>query len=415
VVVEALIVVGCYAAFWSNLGGMAEIVRPLIFASLLLAAFWALASSKMQRVLPTPTEFLLYAIGLLSGIVSLVRSEDYCIYYTMYFLAILVFTSVITRTLSLERLMDLGAVVTLLCIGTSLIVDGHSFVTTLRVTIGPNGILRFSPLNNHPLLTGYIFGSGSLLLMRRVYLSRSLLERVIMSAGVLFAWAFTIAASARSSVVGLLMALGFAAVMEFRVFNRLSAKRIALGASILTVTALVYFGFASSYLADILQLNSSYRGFGTGATGRTDLWMKGVQSLVSDPYLIAFGGGLRSSEYSVIGFLTENSYLTMLLDSGIFAGAALVFAIVSCPIRALRLQRSRAPSEPNTLICLASFFIFSIVQCFFIRNFIGIGNPTSLLTLLFLISLSMRTAPDRRASRQPVRNNVETSLARARP
>jgi exopolysaccharide production protein ExoQ len=389
--IETLIVVGCYLAFWANAGGVGPVARPLIFVCLFLAALLAVITNKMQRIAATPAELLLYLIGILSAAVSLVRSEDYCIYYTMYYVVTLIFISVFARALTLERLLDLGAFVILMCIATCILLQGKALIAALEISIGPHGLERFSPFNNHPLLVGHIFGSGSLLLARRVYLARNALERNLMAVGVLLAWSIVLAASSRSTIIAVMAAAVFAVFVEFRALKAITGKGFAMAAAAIGALAVLYFGFASAYLVNILEINSSYRGFGTGATGRTDLWAQGMDALLSDPMLIVLGGGLRSSEYSVIGFLTENSYLTILLDSGIFMGGALIALLLYSPFMALRLQNS-SKSPKKTLAFLPSFFVFLLIQCFFLRYFIGIGNPTSLLTLVFVVSLSMYAA-----------------------
>ncbi|MGD0504554.1 MAG: O-antigen ligase family protein [Steroidobacteraceae bacterium] len=399
--IEALIVSGCYLAFLSNPGGLGEGVRPIIFVLLLLAALVAIVTKKMQRITATPAELLLYLVGMLSGAVSLVRSEDYCIYYTMYYVAILIFISVLARTLTLERMLDVGTAVILLCIASCIVFQGRSLIAALEISIGPSGLERYKPFGNHPLLMGYIFGSGSLLLARRVYLARNTLGRNLMAAAVLLAWSIVLATSSRSSIIALMVAAVFAAFFEFRVLRAVTGKRFLIAAAAIGTLAVLYFGFASRYFVSILEIDSSYRGVGTGATGRTDLWAKGMDALFSDPALIAFGGGLRSSEYTVIGFLTENSYLTILLDSGILVGGALILLLLYSPIKAVRLQRSSPKASKMTLAFLPSFFVFLLIQCFFLRYFIGIGNPTSLLTLLFVVSLSMYTGFQASLARAP--------------
>jgi exopolysaccharide production protein ExoQ len=386
--IEALIVMGCYTAFWSNAGAMGPIARPLIFVFLFLAAFWAIASGKVRRIAATPAELLLYVIGILSAAVSVVRSEDYSIVYSIYYLGAIVLVSVLARTVSLDRLLDLGALVTILCVLTCVISERHDLISALSITIGKNGMYRFSPLGNHPLLTGDIFGGGSILLVRRLYLSRNTLERCVMVVGTLAAWTFVLGASARSSVVALSTAAAFAIVVEFRLTRVLFAKRVGL--VLLAVAALIvlYFGPAHTYLQDMFAVNSSYRGIGTGATGRTDLWAQGIESLSTDPSRLALGGGLRSSEADFIGFSTENSYITILLDSGLFFGSALIALFFYSPVSALRLSRS-STSGSNSFAFLPSFFVFLLVQCFFIRDLVGLGNPISLMTLFFIGSLSM--------------------------
>ena len=116
--------------------------------------------------------------------------------------------------------------------------------------------------------------------------------------------------------------------------------------------------------------------------------------------VVAFGGGLRSSDYMVIGFLTENSYITILLDSGIFLGTALIWVLLSSPLRALRQSRMVA-DKPNRLAFAPSFFIFLLVQCFFVRYLVGLGNPAALITLILLMSLSMRVGYQDNLARTP--------------
>jgi len=420
--IEVLIAIGCYLAFWSNAGGVSAITRPMIFVFLFLACAVAVGTGRVRRVGTTPLELLLYSIAILSAVVSLARSEDYCIYYTMYYVVTIVFASVLARTVSLPRLMDLGAYITLLCVVTALAVDRNGFLAALQVSIGVNGLERFSPLNNHPLLVGYVFGSGSLLLARRVYLARNALERVLMAGGMLLCWSILLAASSRSAIIALGVAVIFALLFEFRVLRGLTFARFAAGVAVLAIIAIICFGPASDYLTRILELDSSYRGFGSGATGRTVLWAKGLESLTSDPTLIAFGGGLRSSEYSVIGFLTENSYISILLDSGIFFGAALILYILYVPLRALALRRQAASVEAGSersLALYAAYFVFLLIQCFFLRYFVGIGNPTSLLTLLFMMSLSLypgfQAAPERQTRPGVARSKLPSGLARAKP
>jgi O-antigen ligase len=388
---EALIVAGCYLAFWSNASRLGPLARPMIFVFLFAACALAIATGRVKRIAATPLELLFYSIAILSAAVSLVRGEDYCIYYTMYYVVILVFASILTRVVPIPRLLDLGAYVTLLCLATCLALSSKALLSALQISVGANGLERYSALNNHPLLMGYIFGSGAILLVRRVRLTQRLLERCVMIAGTLVCLAILLGASSRSGIIALTVSAAFALVVEMHVFRRLTFTRFLAGLFGLAAIAFICLGPANDYLTRILELDSTYRGFGSGATGRTDLWAKGLASLASDPALVAFGGGLRSSEYSVIGFSTENSYITILLDSGVLFGAALIVFMLYTPLRALALAREaeRSGTGQNLLALYATYFLFLLIQCFFLRYFIGIGNSTSLMTLFFMLSLSM--------------------------
>ena len=387
--IEALLVAAIYSAYWSSSPGLESVVRPLIFIFLLLAAMLAIMGHKVKPIAPTPSEWLLYALGLLSAGVALVRSVDYSIYYSMYFVTAIICFSVIARSVPLERLLDLAALSILLCVVTTVVLDWRDLIACLSISIGKTGLHRFTPFGNHPLLVGYVAGSGSILMVRRAYLARSPWERLAMAGGVVLAWAMVLAASSRSAVAGLIAASVFAFAAELRFLRGSNLGRGGVILLFIGVIVALYLAFNSTYLQDILEVNSSTRGVGSGVTGRTDLWAKGLESLTSDPSLVAFGGGLRSSEYSVIGFLTENSYITILLDSGALVGSTLILFILMAPFGALRQSRA-STDKPNALVLLPSFFVFLLIQCFFVRYLIGLGNPTALFTLLLLMALSMR-------------------------
>jgi exopolysaccharide production protein ExoQ len=387
--IEAMVVAAGFVAYLSSSPGLDAIARPLIFVLLLFAALVAIMGKKVRPITPTASELLLYAVGLLSSAVALVRSVDYSIFYSMYFLTAIVCVSVIVRAVPLERLLDLAAMSILLCVVTTVVFDWRDLLTCLSISIGKSGLHRFTPFGSHPLLVGYIFGSGSILLARRAYLARRAWERYAMTGGVVLAWAMVLGASARSAVAGLVVAAVFAYIAEFRFFKDSSLGRAGMIAIVIGAVAAVYFAATSTYLQSLLEVNSETRGLGSGVTGRTDLWAKGLMSLTSDPTLVAFGGGLRSSEYSVIGFLTENSYITILLDSGALLGSALILFLMLAPFSALRQSRA-STAAPNVLVLLPSFFVFLLVQCFFVRYLVGLGNPTALYTLVLFTALSMR-------------------------
>jgi hypothetical protein len=381
-----MIVAAGYVAYVSSSPGLDSVARPLIFILLLLAALIAIMGKKIRPIPPTASELLLYAVGIISSAVALVRSVDYSIYYSMYFLTAIICISVIARTVPLDRLLDLAAICMLLCVVTTVLFYGKDLLACLSISVGKTGLRRFTPFGSHPLLVGYIFGSGSILLVRRAYLAGRPWERYVMACGAVLAWTMVLGASARSAVAGLVAAALFAYIVEFRFFKGSSLGRAGMVTIVIGALAGVYLAATSSYLQKLLEVNSDTRGIGSGVTGRTDLWEKGLLSLTSDPTLVAFGGGLRSSEYSVIGFLTENSYITILLDSGAILGSALILFLMLAPLAALRQSRA---SSTHALVLLPSFFVFLLVQCFFVRYLVGLGNPTALYTLVLFMGLSM--------------------------
>src|ERR1700722_18756534 len=107
--IGAMIVAAGYIAYLSSSPSLEAAGRPLIFVLLLLAALTAIMGKKLKPIMPTASELLLYTVGIVSSAVALVRSIDYSIFYSMYFLTAIICISVIVRTLPLERLLDLAA------------------------------------------------------------------------------------------------------------------------------------------------------------------------------------------------------------------------------------------------------------------------------------------------------------------
>jgi exopolysaccharide production protein ExoQ len=214
--------------------------------------------------------------------------------------------------------------------------------------------------------------------------------------GVFLSITYVFAASARGS----LLALFFVYLCMYVNYHGLNVKIMISALSILLVgviSAVIfdYSGFLD-WAGNILEINSDTRGVDSGGTGRFDLWAMGVDFLLSNFDRFMFGGGFRSAEESSIGFLTENSYLTIYLELGVFVGTLLIstyfyycFMIVrgSCSIR------------DDGVMCFGSCFIvgfavlFLIVQSVFNRYLFAIGNPYSVSVLLLMFSASIYFRP----------------------
>lgn len=395
--IEVLVAIACYLTFFANVGSIGTAVQVAALGLLFAAAGWAILLEKVNAAPTSLTEVILYAVGVVSAVLGMYATDLGPLTYSVGLLGAVILTSVVARSLSLERLLDIGAVVMLLCVLTAIAVERGNILATLSISFGRTGLLRFSPLGNHPNLTGYMFGAGSILMMRRIFISNSLLERLVMAVGMLFSWAFILAASARSSILALLVTGALTIVVERRVRRVIGAKWILVGILAAAVIGLAFSDKIVSYLNQMLELDSSTRGVSSGGSGRVDIWWHGIETLFDDPFLLMFGGGFRSSSSDVIGFSTESSYVTILLDSGIFIGGVVIFAFLSAPLRALRLSLAQLP-QANTLILSSAFWTFLLVQSIFNRYLLAVGNPVSLLTLLILFSLAMRAPQEHEQS-----------------
>lgn len=384
--IELLIVAACYLTFYAKVGGTAVQVAALVL--LFGAAAYAVVLDRVKAIPLSSTEMVLYCAGVISVVLGLLGGDE-VVGSSVAFLIVIVLISIVGRSVSLERLLDSGAAVALLCVITCVVVERATVLQALSITVGRNGLLRLMPLENHPDMTGYIFAAGSILLVRRALVSKSTLERMMMAAATLLSWTFILAASARSSIIALFAAGLMAIVFEFRRSRLVSFKWISISAVCIAIIGVLFFAKIAKYLRGILELDSGVRGVGSGGSGRLELWWRGIATLFNDPVTLAVGGGFRSSAAELIGFSTESSYITILLDSGLFFGSAIILLFWYAPIKALRLTVPQA-RHSSKLVLLPCLLTFIVVEAVFNRYLLAIGNPASLVTLIILLALSMQ-------------------------
>jgi len=412
--IRILILLGCYASFWANMPLYGWIMQAAFLVLFLVASFIAFAEKRVLGAAPSLAEIVLYGAAALSTAVGLIRSDEYTTLYSALFLAALILISLVSRAITLEQLLDIGAGASLLGVLTCLLVDGHSLLKALSISVGRTGLFRFSPLNTHPDLAGLLYGSCSILMARRAYIAKGAVERGVMISGVVLAGTYILAASARASLLALAVASVAAVVLEIRPRLATYMKLAAIGLAAICVTSLVSASRLVSYLQGILELNSKYRGAATGGSGRTEIWQHGISALFQDPTRLIFGGGLRSSESSAFGWAsTENSYISILLDSGAFVGTAIISVYIYSAIKAWKL--SQASYQSNSQIFLFAYVVFLLAESFFNRYLLAIGNAGSLLALMILISLSIRKVPARELNAATSRAASECSRAAPKP
>jgi exopolysaccharide production protein ExoQ len=391
--IELLVGAACYVTFFALLPGVGTIVQVLGLGLLVCAALYAFVMNRVRAVPVSATELIMYALGVLYVSVAVFHDTD-TLLSSLAFLSAVIVISIVSRTIALDRLLDVCACVALMCVITSIVVDHREAISALSVTIGRRGLERFSPLQTTADLTGYLFGAGAILMFRRAIVTRSLVERGTMALGALVSCLFVLAASARASLLALAFAAVLSVVLELGTKRVLGMAWVRIGAVLVTLCCIVFSTKIFPYLGKILEVDSNTRGVASGGTGRTELWARGVASIFNDATTFALGGGFRSSNASIIGFSTESSYITIILDSGVFLGAAVIFAFWYAPIKALKLT-DRETRYSSSLVLLATFMTFLVIESVFNRYLLAIGNPISLMTLLILFSLSTRPNPAR--------------------
>jgi exopolysaccharide production protein ExoQ len=388
--IEFLVGAACYLTLFAVLPGIGTAMQVLALVLLFGAAVWAVLLGRVKAIPMSAPELVMYVVGVAYVAVAMLVDED-SVAISSVFLCAIVFISIVSRAISLERMMDVGAAVALLCALTVLVVERQNAVAALVPHAG-GALSRFMPLGSTPNLVGYIYGAGPILMIRRALISKRTIERVVMVGGSLVSCLVVLAASARSSLVALLAAALMAIFLEYGIGRVFSLKWVKLGAIAFTIFGLAFSDRIGAYFTRMLEIDSETRGMASGGSGRTTLWARGIDMLFNDPMKFVLGGGFRSSGPDVIGFSTESSYITILLESGVFIGAAVILVFAYSPIKALKLT-SPQDRHASSLILVASFLTFVIVESIFNRYLLAIGNPTSLLSLLVLFTLWMRDGP----------------------
>jgi len=388
--IEVLVGAACYLTLFAVLPGIGPGMQVLALVLLFGAAAWAVLLHRVKAIPMSVPELVIYVVGVSYVAVAMLVEEE-SVAISSVFLCTVVFISIVARAISLERMMDVGAAVAMACVLTVLVVDHRDAAAALVPRAG-GALDRFMPLGSTPNLVGYIYGAGSILMIRRALVSKRTIERLLMVGGSLVSCLFVLAASARSSLVALLAAALIAVFLEYGFGRVVSLKWVKVGAIVFTIVGLAFSDRIGAYFARMLEIDSETRGLASGGSGRTSLWARGIDILFNDPVRFIFGGGFRSSGSDVIGFSTESSYITIMLESGVFIGAAVILVFAYSPIKALKLTPPQ-DRHASSLILVASFLTFLIVESVFNRYLLAIGNPTSLLSLLVLFTVWIRPGP----------------------
>src|SRR5262245_28272347 len=129
-------------------------------------------------------------------------------------------------------------------------------------------------------------------------------------------------------------------------------------------------------------IHDRYRGLESGASGRFETWAVVWDLFLSNPVI---GVGFRAHESLLkVNTSAHNGYLALLAEIGLVGFAGALYLTLSGLHRAWR--RMKMQSENHTMSVLVGFSCGFFALAMFERYFINVGNPTSLLFLLSILS-----------------------------
>ncbi len=358
---------------------------------LVLSAAICLLTNRVRSIPVTPVEILLIATFILSLLANIASDDSFSYTYTVLFLVTCLSFSVVSRSLSMEDMLRSARIAFVLIAATAVLLQYDLLLTSLRGDfVYGLGIYRFRPFNTHPNLVGFMYGGGGVLLLVSAANQKGMARLISIGVG-LGLMLCVLGASARAGLLAAAFSLALHAAYRYR-------RQLLQGPWGLAMIGLalipVVFGYANNildYLSRILDLASSTRGLDSGGTGRFDLWASGLDYL-SDASTLAllFGSGLRSASTDNIGFSTESSLITLLIENGIVAGTLLVLAPLTT-IYAVLKGRNRI--EQRSVI--VAVLLFASVQSIFNRYLLAIGNSFSLFILMLLIAVAVHLRDSR--------------------
>lgn len=255
--------------------------------------------------------------------------------------------------------------------------------------------IRLNPPILQPNTIGFMFiAFASAFAWRLSDRSEKLLVRVLWGGLTVSAVAITFLASSRASLLAL--AMGAACAGSLWIGRAIRQRRVTKSVIVLTLAALVFAVLFSAtlrpervvtsarYVEKTLQLDSSYRGFGSGLSGRLPRWEATWHALLADGTWVV-GAGYRTSEQH-LGFSVDNGYLVVAYEVGVLGLIAIVGQLIWCLwVVSSSYRRSEYWEDRRLSLVVAALVVALLVNNIFDRYLFGIGNPFSLLALFLIV------------------------------
>lgn len=182
----------------------------------------------------------------------------------------------------------------------------------------------------------------------------------------------------RAAILGTGVAISLLLMFRYRRMSDRSFLELLVAGLVIIVVTLTMGSILADAGAEVLALNDPYRGLKRGASGRFSVWAETFDLWLEHPLM---GVGYRSHEFYVSISSSHNGYLSTLAETGL-VGAIPLFSFVA--LGSLRLFRWAAVGQLWAQLGV-SLIAGYLCICFFERYLLNVGNPASLLVLIFLL------------------------------
>jgi exopolysaccharide production protein ExoQ len=344
-------------------------------------AFFAANSRKLLSI--TYFDAIILVSIFFSYCATFISQEGYVLAYTTFFLITYLSIMVIAQHTTSDELFTCIRVSIVIILAIVTVFDSEMLLNALTPGALRRWELRQAPFGMHPNLAGFVYG-GFIVMTANARLGGWGRNRLVNPAIILLCLAVMVAASARGGLLAVALTLAVYVCIEI-VKGQDSRAYIALLGIALIIFSFVFWDQILAYATEMLDLNTKQRGLESGGTGRIDIWQYGIDYIANRSWEIFIGSGLRSATL----FPTENSYINIGIESGLF----LTTAILVCFLALLSYSYRRQRSERGFYRFAFYTLLFAMFQSVFNRYLIAIGNPFSLCILIIAskTSLSLMT------------------------
>lgn len=330
---------------------------------------------------------LVVAMPVQSAMVGLFRGTFYQVSYALIFMLMAFSCRVLVvwygAKVIIYSYLIAAAIMASLCLAFEL----SDLDNALAVTMTDRGLFRFSPFENHPNLTGHIFGLAAVISFGSLLVPHRKVIKFSIAAVGLISLLFVLASSSRGGLFAAIISLGLILTIwakdNFFERNNRWPLIVMLFIFISFSVGLLLQSDIWFYLTELLQLDSTTRGLDSGLTGRTAAWPAVFNKVLEDAGAVFWGFGFRSWDTWAEGDLAiDNSYVELIHDFG-YPIAVLFFIQFLMSIRCFAAPR-RIYSVAYIIVGAA---FFALAESIVTRYMVGIGNPASLFIMFLLCSI----------------------------
>ena len=389
---QILFSLAIFVLIFSNDEKYALLFQVLGVALICAAAAVCLLRGRTRLIAPTIFDALMLLMASMSLLASVISFEQYVAVYTIIFMVTYAAIMVLTRSMNEEEIMACA----LISIVLTLVIVTTIYLGSLLETLRPGALnrweLRFAPFNMHPNLAGYVYGGFIVIVLFSNTARLGRFAIYLKFALVTLCMIVILAASARGGLLALFATL---LIYSARTVIRggKQTKYVLIVASTAGLMALFYYEKILTYLTEILELELSTRGVDSGGSGRFELWQQGISVITSRTWEIYIGSGLRSASEGILGFHTENSYITICIEFGIAFSLVLLLYLFYLVFRVHKIERFKGREFDRFVFYCA---LFAMIQSVFNRYLMAIGNPFSLIFLIILSKADICYSLERR-------------------